>query len=98
MLIINCYLIGGEFCGLFISIFNSEFDLLLDITKTARKMKYSLNKEMNEKMENRNKSSVEFILIALVINVNGKSSLSLNAGFDLSLFLLEINKPFKMTL
>ena len=61
-------------------------------------MKYSLNKEMNEKMENRNKSSVEFILIALVINVNGKSSLSLNAGFDLSLFLLEINKPFKMTL
>jgi hypothetical protein len=65
----------------FISIFNSEFDLLLNITKTARKMKYSLNKEMNEKMENRNKSSVEFILIALVINVNGKSSLSLNAGF-----------------
>ena len=97
-MIINCYLIGGEFCGLFISIFNSEFDLLLNIAKTARKMKYSLNKEMNEKMENRNKSSVEFILIALVINVNGKSSLSLNAGFDLSLFLLEINKPFKMTL
>lgn len=97
-MIINCYLIGGEFCGLFISIFNSEFDLLLNITKTARKMKYSLNKEMNEKMENRNKSSVEFILIALVINVNGKSSLSLNAGFDLSLNLLEINKPFKMTL
>ena len=53
---------------------------------------------MNEKMENRNKSSVEFILIALVINVNGKSSLSLNARFDLSIFLLEINKPFKMTL
>jgi hypothetical protein len=51
--------------------------ILIFITKTARKMKYSLNKEMNEKMENRNKSSVEFILIALVINVNGKSSLSI---------------------
>lgn len=74
MLIINCYLIGGEFYGLFICIFNSEFDLLLNITKIARKMKDSLNKEMNEKMENRNKSSVEFILIALVINFNGKSS------------------------